>query len=160
MEIMIRVDRPFLAYINSEAIKLALNTALHLLKSPPTAISVVITNNQTVQQFNRQFRGIDAPTDVLSFTNEPDPDFPPVDETAAGYLGDVIIAYPIAKEQAKQSKHEPMEEVILLAVHGTLHLLGFDHDTPARKKEMWSTQQQIMQALNLGHIQPTESSHD
>jgi len=154
MHIMVRVDRPFLAHIDSEAIKVALETTLERFDRS-VEMSVIITDNQTIRQFNHQFRGVDAPTDVLSFTNDPDPDFPAGDE-AADYLGDVVIAYPIAKQQAKHSGHNPMEEVVLLAVHGTLHLLGFDHDTPARKKEMWTMQQQIMQALNLGHVQPTE----
>ena len=50
-----------------------------------------------------------------------------------------------------------MEELILLAIHGTLHLLGFDHDTPTIKTQMWTAQQKILAELGLGHVQPTET---
>jgi probable rRNA maturation factor len=110
-----------------------------------------------VQQLNAQYRGIDAPTDVLSFENTPDPDFPELDETEAGHLGDIIIAYPVAEAQAMAAGHTAQQEVILLAVHGLLHLLGFDHDTSENKEKMWQTQRQIMVELGLEHVQPTES---
>ncbi len=158
MDIILQIDEPFRAGLNAAALENAVKTTLQQVKvHPPGSVSIVVTNNQTVQQLNRQYRGIDAPTDVLSFENNIDPDFPEVDPAAGNHLGDIIIAYPVAGRQAEAAGHTAPEETILLTVHGLLHLLGFDHDTPGGKTEMWAVQQQILTSLGLGHIQPTES---
>ncbi len=154
MDIEIQIDDPFAPQIKAELIEAALTRTLTIMEMP-SAVTVVITDSQAVQELNAQYRGVDSPTDVLSFGNEPDPDFPDPEED--DYLGDVIIAYPVAEAQAQAAGHAVMDEVILLAVHGTLHLLGFDHDTPEDKAEMWAKQQQIMAELGLAHIQPTEN---
>jgi probable rRNA maturation factor len=73
-----------------------------------------------------------------------------------GHLGDVTIAFPVAQTQAQAAGHSSIAELTLLAVHGTLHLLGFDHNTSAAKERMWTAQHQIMTELGLEHIQPTE----
>ncbi|MBN1219752.1 MAG: rRNA maturation RNase YbeY [Anaerolineae bacterium] len=160
MEIVVHIDEPFAANLTPKPLKQAVTTTLHFGSKPGSndlkTISVVITDNETVQQLNRQYRGVDAPTDVLSFAPVPDPDFP-LDEEAATHLGDVIIAYPIAETQAQAAGHATLEEVMLLTVHGALHLLGFDHHTPRDKREMWAMQQQIMVELGLAHVQPTET---
>jgi probable rRNA maturation factor len=156
VDIDIQIDGPFEADIKPASIKKALNSTFQLF--PPLTegtVAVVITNNQIVQQLNRDYRGIDAATDVLSFDNAPDADFP--GEDISSHLGDIIIAYPVAQQQAAAGGHTTLEEVQLLAVHGALHLLGFDHDTPANKKKMWTAQQQVLARLDLGHIQPTET---
>jgi probable rRNA maturation factor len=150
------IDEAFIAAIQPDqltrAVELTLQRFFHSSELP--ALTLVITDNETIQQLNHQYRGIAAPTDVLSFANPPDPDFPGSDQA---YLGDVIMAYPLAEAQAQAGGHTPEQELTLLAVHGTLHLLGFDHDTPANKMEMWAVQQEIMAELGLGHIQPTEN---
>ena len=156
MDIDIQIDGPFAAEIEPAGIEEALKVTFQLF--PPrgkSTVSVVVTSAETVQQLNRAYRGIDAPTDVLSFDNTADPDFP--GEEISSHLGDIIIACPIARQQAIAGGHTAAEEVLLLAVHGTLHLLGFDHDTPANKKEMWAAQEQVMAQLGLAHIQPTEN---
>lgn len=158
MEFTVQIDEPFDIQVAAEPIEKALQTTFrHFTTVTTGTVSVVVTDNNTVQQFNHQYRGIDAPTDVLSFENILDPDFPSHDSTVAPHLGDIIIAYPIAEAQARVAGHAPPEEVILLAVHGALHLLGFDHDTPENKANMWAIQEKIMTDLGLTHIQPTES---
>ncbi len=160
MDIALQIDEPFAAGINAEKIKTAVQKTVQLYNKnhlPVNSITVTITNNKTLEQLNCQYRGINAPTDVLSFKNNPDPDFPDVDPAIINYLGDVVIYYPVAKAQAKARGHTLLGEITLLAVHGTLHLLGFDHDTPDRKEKMWAAQYQIMTSLGLAHIQPTES---
>ena len=119
--------------------------------------AISITNTDAVQQLNAQYRGVDKRTDVLSFKNTPDPDFPDADPEIANHLGDIIIAYPVAQTQADASGHSAMAELTLLVVHGMLHLLDFDHDTPTSKEKMWSAQQQVMTQLGLANIQPTET---
>ncbi|MDX1522872.1 MAG: rRNA maturation RNase YbeY [Anaerolineae bacterium] len=155
LDVTIQIEQPF-ATLDPARIKAALQTTVEAAGRPaPSAesVAVVITDSETVQALNRQFRGVEAPTDVLSFENSADPDFP----GEAAHLGDIIIAYPIAEAQALAGGHETVDEIILLAVHGLLHLLGFDHDTPENKNDMWTRQQEIMARLDLAHVQPTES---
>jgi probable rRNA maturation factor len=111
-----------------------------------TAMSIVITDDAAIAELNCQHRGIDAPTDVLSFpADEPPvevPDEPP-------YLGDLVIAYPYAAAQAAREGHDLNDSLSLLVVHGTLHLLGFDHDTDMNREAMWSAQADALIALNI-----------
>lgn len=113
-----------------------------------SSISVVINTNDAVQALNQQFRGVDAPTDVLSFPAEPLPPDLQADDSEA-YLGDLVIAYAYAKAQAEREGHPLADSFALLVVHGTLHLLGYDHDTPDNRAEMWAAQAQALRALNI-----------
>ena len=83
-------------------------------------MTIAIVPDGRVQQLNRRYRRLDAPTDVLSF---------PSDER--GYLGDVVIAAGVARRQAKQAGHSLQHELRVLALHGLLHLLGYDHEHDA-----------------------------
>ncbi|GAB4535631.1 MAG: rRNA maturation RNase YbeY [Anaerolineales bacterium] len=108
----------------------------------PADLSIRITDDAELQALNRAFLGIDAPTDVLSFpADEADP------ETGHPYLGDIAISYPRATQQAAQGGHAVLHELQLLAVHGTLHLLGYDHAEPEDKAHMWQAQQAVLTAL-------------
>lgn len=111
-----------------------------------STLTVVITDNDSVADLNRQFRGVDSPTDVLSFpADEPPveiPDEPP-------YLGDLIIAYDYATDQAKEHNHPLNDSLALLVIHGTLHLLGYDHDTPENRAEMWAEQEAAVKAMGI-----------
>jgi probable rRNA maturation factor len=159
MDAAIQIDEPFLAHITPEIVERALQAVWSVCSPGLNAasagsVAVVITDTEAIRQLNRQYRGVDAPTDVLSFENTPDPDFPPVESPP--HLGDIIIACPVAEAQAQAAGHTTSQEITLLVVHGALHLLGFDHDTPSPKNKMWAIQQQIMAALDLAHILPTE----
>jgi probable rRNA maturation factor len=159
MEVLFQIDEAYIDEVDTERLQSAVLATLRrfsLTQTPDTSLTLSVTDTQTVQQLNAQYLNIDAPTDVLSFQNLPDPDFPVVDPEEANYLGDVIIAYPVARSQAETRGHSPIAEMTLLAVHGTLHLLEFDHDTPENKVAMWSAQEQIMAELGLSHVQPTE----
>lgn len=112
--------------------------------STDTDLSILFDNDSRIQQLNQEFMGIDAPTDVLAFpAGHLDPD------TGRVYLGDVIISLPQAKNQADQAGHSLAAEINLLAVHGVLHLLGYDHDEPEEKAKMWSAQTQILVTLGV-----------
>jgi probable rRNA maturation factor len=107
------------------------------------ALSVVVTDDEAVRELNRQFRDVDAPTDVLAFGSGAEGDF----VTAPGqpaYLGDIVISYPRAVAQAKEYGHPINRELTLLAVHGVLHLLGYDHVDEADKMQMWARQKEIL----------------
>ncbi|NWG15706.1 MAG: rRNA maturation RNase YbeY [Chloroflexi bacterium] len=113
---------------------------------PEVALSVVIADDDYVAGLNRRFRGVDSPTDVLSFPA----DAPPVQEEGEPpYLGDLIIAYPYAAAQAAREGHTLDDSLALLVVHGTLHLLGFDHDTPENRAAMWDAQAEALRALGI-----------
>ncbi len=111
-------------------------------------LTIVLTDDAQLHELNRDYLGIDAPTDVLSFpASETDP------ETARRYLGDILISIPRAEEQAQAAGHALEAEVQLLAVHGTLHLLGYDHAGDEEKARMWKAQAQILERLGLSGIE-------
>ena len=115
-------------------------------------LTIVLTDDAQLHELNRDYLGIDAPTDVLSFpASETDP------ETARRYLGDILISVPRAEEQARAAGHELEAEVQLLAVHGTLHLLGYDHAEVEEKARMWKAQAEILERLGLAEIEIRES---
>lgn len=159
MDIFVDISPEFAKAVDAQLIEQAVQTTIRQVASNQLAagVSVSVVSSETVQQMNREYRGINAPTDVLSFENEADPDFPEAAPDLAGYLGDIAIAYPIAAAQAAAAGHTAMEEILLLAAHGTLHLLGFDHNSAAAKTKMWAEQQHILDSLNLSHILPTEN---
>ncbi|MBI1792623.1 MAG: rRNA maturation RNase YbeY [Chloroflexi bacterium] len=115
-------------------------------------ITIVLTDDAQLHQLNRDYLGVDAPTDVLSFpASETDP------ETGAPYLGDILISLPRAAEQARAAHHPLESEVQLLVVHGTLHLLGHDHAEPDDKSKMWKAQSEILTSIGLSGIEIRES---
>jgi probable rRNA maturation factor len=125
-----------------------------------SALTIVIVEDVYVRDLNRQYRNIDAPTDILSFPADPLPDELQDD---GPYLGDLVIAYPYTVQQAAREGHVLEDTLMLLVVHGTLHVLGYDHDTPENKAAMWSAQAAALQALNISaHIVPAleEDTHD
>ena len=114
-------------------------------------LSIVLTDDARLQELNRDYLGIDAPTDVLSFpASETDP------QTGARYIGDILISVPRAQSQADAAGHTLESELQLLVVHGVLHLLGHDHADPKEKKRMWQAQAEILKSLDLGNIQIRE----
>ncbi|UCC64805.1 MAG: rRNA maturation RNase YbeY [Anaerolineae bacterium] len=112
------------------------------------ALTLVVTDDEEVRQLNRQFRHVDAPTDVLAFPAAAAAPFVEALEQPL-YLGDVIISHPRAVAQAAEAGHSVQIELALLAVHGTLHLLGHDHATPQEKAAMWAAQEAILGQLDF-----------
>ncbi len=121
-------------------------------KSKNGELTVVLTGDGELRKLNREYLGIDAPTDVLSFpSSEIDP------ETRASYLGDVLISLQRAEAQAKAAGHPLEAEVQLLVIHGVLHLLGYDHARPEDKRRMWSAQAKALEQLGLAGIRISEN---
>lgn len=105
-------------------------------------LTILLTNDDQIQQLNREYLSMDEPTDVLAFpANYMDPD------TKALYLGDVIISYERAVVQAQAGAHALEHEIELLVVHGILHLLGHDHGESDEKAKMWAAQAEILARL-------------
>jgi len=132
----------------SALIERAVHAALtHQKEALDVNLSVVLTDNRRLQKLNRDYLGIDAPTDVLSFpASESDP------ETGTRYIGDILISVPYATKGAKQAGNSLEAELQLLVVHGVLHILGHDHAKPKEKAKMWKAQAEILKSLGLGDV--------
>jgi len=156
----IQVDDPFADLVDVENLSAVVTDLLVKVGLPSAGLTIVITDDEAVQTLNRDYRGVDAPTDVLSFAAqegaETEPvlaDLPPELVAEMGnYLGDVLIAYPYAAHQAAHYQNSIQAELRLLAVHGVLHLLGYDHATPQEEAAMWARQSEILAAFGDAHL--------
>jgi len=110
-------------------------------------ISVLLTDDATIQEMNRSYRGYDKPTDVLSFALTDAVDGAPTAPLVPGMaqmLGDVVISVETAGRQAERHRIELSLELALLAVHGTLHLLGYEDETEAGAEKMRVREREIL----------------
>ncbi|HAL16927.1 MAG TPA: rRNA maturation RNase YbeY [Anaerolineaceae bacterium] len=143
--IHVLIEEAYVSLVAEGSLKQAGQAVLaHQGADPNTDLSIVIDSDEKLHNLNRDFLGIDAPTDVLSF---PSDEFDP-DEQAV-YIGDVIISFQRAEAQAKNAGHPVINEIQLLVVHGVLHLLGHDHADPTEKTRMWTAQAEILDQLGV-----------
>ncbi len=114
-------------------------------------VSLTFVNNEKIREINKEYRNKDSATDVISFAMEElgEGEITVVGAEMPRVLGDIIISVTRAKEQAEEYGHSVMRELGFLAVHGFLHLLGYDHMTPEDEKEMFSRQKDILDAFGL-----------
>ncbi len=124
-------------------------------------VNLTLTDNDAIQEINREYRQIDKPTDVLSFpmlSLETAGDFSNLEEdtednfnpdTGEALLGDIIISVPKVMEQADAYGHTVKREFAFLIVHSVLHLLGYDHMTPEEAAFMENKQKSILKELNI-----------
>lgn len=125
-------------------------------------IGLVITDDTTVRELNRHYRGLDEDTDVLSFSlfhsgpYEGEGEPPTISDSYGEFvmpsskikpLGEVIVSYPQASRQAKAAARKVNEELAHLVAHGVLHLLGYDHDQPEKEQVMRAKEAQALQRL-------------
>ncbi len=136
------------------ALETAVSTTLKAQQIPaPCEITLLLTGDADIQQLNRDFRRMNKPTDVLSFAaGENWPEM----GADSSYLGDIAISVQTAERQAAANGHTLLAELQLLAVHGALHLLGFDHGDPEEKAAMWAAQTAVLSQLGLENVTPTE----
>jgi probable rRNA maturation factor len=148
--IHLQTDEIYQPLISETLLEQAARATLTNQSAPSNSdLTIVVTGDETLHDLNLRFMGVDAPTDVLSFASgEPDP------ETGEVYLGDILISYPRAKSQAGQGGHPITAELQLLAVHGTLHLLGHDHASEEEKSRMWAAQAEILEAIGCPITSP------
>jgi len=147
-EIEISVDDEFRALVDKDwARKIAQQVLKAEGVAPPYEVSLVFTDSEMVRRLNRDYRGVDRPTDVLAFYMLPQKEadscfaLPP---DGVLRLGEVIISYPQAVEQAKEQGHSIERELALLIVHGILHLLGYDHEQPEEEKQMREREEKLL----------------
>ncbi|MFD1212503.1 rRNA maturation RNase YbeY [Arthrobacter sp. GCM10027362] len=124
---------------------------------PEAELSIILVDEDAMERLHVEWMDEPGPTDVLSF---------PMDElrpgtaakpTPPGVLGDIVICPQVAVQQARKAGHPVSEEMLLLATHGILHLLGYDHAEPEEKEEMFSLQRQLLGSF-LGKDAPTETT--
>ena len=118
---------------------------------PGSELSVSFMTNAEIQEINRDYRGKDTPTDVISFAMEElgEGEMDIKIEGAPRLLGDILISVERAKEQASDYGHSEERELGFLAIHGFLHLLGYDHLEEEEEKEMTKKQEEILQSFGL-----------
>jgi probable rRNA maturation factor len=135
------------AGVDLDGLKDLLQTGARILSVPAETVTVLtLTGDEHLREYNRRYRGLDEPTDVLAFAARETPkdqrfQAPPGTED---WLGDIVISLPRARRQAPEAGHSVNDEVRLLAVHGFLHLLGYDHAEPAEEKAMSALTNRIL----------------
>lgn len=133
--------------VDLDGLKRVLEAGARMMKLADETVTVVtLTGDEHLREYNRRFRGLDEPTDVLAFAAQEKPSdqrfqAPPGTEH---WLGDIVISLPRAREQARSAKHPINDEVRLLTVHGFLHLLGYDHAEAAEAVEMTELTNRIL----------------
>lgn len=143
MSIEVRVHPKFAARVVQARLRRIAQKTLRAEKSR-AALTLYITSDAEIRKLNRQFHATNAATDVLAFPMQSDdtplravPNYQP-------YLGDVVISYERARVQARKAGWHIADELDLLAVHGILHLLGYDDQTPRKRAQMWKQQAEIL----------------
>jgi len=111
-------------------------------------VSMVWTDDSEMAELNRCYRGVEGTTDVLSFPMMDDE--PSEDPTGEFLLGDIVISVPRAKAQAEEYGHSLAREMVFLAVHGMLHLLGYDHMTEEEAAIMRAKEKKVMKQIGVG----------
>jgi probable rRNA maturation factor len=150
IQIDVRADPVFREW--KPAVQRACSKVLEQLDVGEGSLTVVLTDEQTIHQMNLDFAGDDQATDVLSF---PAGDLDP--ESGIVYFGDILIAVPIAQKHSDAKGHNLGDELSLLAIHGTLHLLGHNHADAESRDQMWSLQSRALQSLGIEDISEDKS---
>ena len=129
---------------NLEVLEPLLTYALEVENVDNLEFNVIIINNEEIHKINKEYRGIDRPTDVISFALE---DYKDIKyENDYRVLGDIYISIDKVKEQAKEYGHSEKRELAFLAVHGLLHLLGYEKED---EKVMFSKQELILDGYGI-----------
>lgn len=127
-------------------IKIVLNKAIEMEKVGEVSFNVIIVDNEYIHKLNREYRKIDRPTDVITFALE---DNEEIDLDNLRLLGDIYISLDKAKEQSIEYGHSFKREICFLAVHGFLHLLGYDHMVKEEEEIMFGKQELILNETGI-----------
>lgn len=132
-----------------DAVRRAVLTVGRLYGALDAEVSVTLTNDAHIHALNRDYRGVDRPTDVLSFalTESEEPEI--FDAPGGVVLGDLVISLERAAAQAETYGHSFLRELSFLTVHGMLHLLGYDHIEEEERLEMEEEQRHVMDVLGI-----------
>lgn len=152
LQLSIQIEDPFVSLVDKDWLGKIVETTLSAAGVGELVdIGLVIASDETVQNLNRSYRGVDASTDVLAFAlSQPSSDevehfaMPP-DKIL--HLGEVIVSYHQAERQAEEQHHPIERELALLVVHGVLHLLGYDHGKPEAEQSMRAMEAEILNSI-------------
>lgn len=137
MSIEIRVNSKFSSRVARARLARVARKTLRAEKGN-AALTLYVTDDAEIHKLNRAFHGTDAPTDVLAFPSD-------IGRSAERpYIGDIVISYDRARAQSRAAGWHIADELDLLAVHGILHLLGYDDLTPRKRAKMWKRQAEIL----------------
>ena len=120
--------------------------ALKYLKLKKVIFNIIFVDDTYIHNLNKEYRGIDRPTDVISFALEDDQSFIKTDFKV---LGDIYISLDTAKKQAEEYQHSLKREISFLAIHGLLHLLGYDHMKKEDEEKMFALQELILNEAGI-----------
>ena len=123
-----------------------LNIGIKKLNLKDIEFNVILTNNEYIHKLNKEYRNIDRETDVITFALEDDELFPEMENRV---LGDIYISIDKARTQAEEYGHSFKRELCFLAVHGFLHLLGYDHMVEEEEKIMFNLQEEILNEAKI-----------
>ncbi|MDP2948167.1 MAG: rRNA maturation RNase YbeY [Chloroflexota bacterium] len=141
----VQIAPPFRSAVRAPWLRAIARRVLAAESAGPAALGIAITDDVTVRDLNRRYLGLDEPTDVLSFGLSEESDTPfalPPGEAAP--LGEVIISYPTAVQQAEEEGHSVEAELAHLLVHGILHLLGYDHLEREGERAMRRREEEVL----------------
>ncbi|MFI5380637.1 MAG: rRNA maturation RNase YbeY [Tepidisphaerales bacterium] len=147
MAITADTGREFVAFLRK-----MLPKARKLVGGPLGELSVAIVGNRRMAELHERFMGIAGPTDVLTFELEHD-------RRGGVTSGEVVVCLPVARKRAKELGHEPRLELLLYAIHGMLHLCGFDDKTAADFRKMHAMEDRILTALGIGPVFAADGRH-
>jgi len=156
IEVVVQIDDRFADQADAELIERAVVATLVVeTVSGLVEVSVLVTDDAALHALNRDYRGEDAPTDVLSFAAEDQPSDGPtfvLPPDVPRYLGDIAISYERVVAQAAEYGHSRERELAYLTAHGVLHLLGYDHELgAAQATAMRAREEAAMERLGLRH---------
>ena len=133
-------------YQNYDYLNEVINHTLEVMDAKESIFTIVFVTPEEIHELNKQYRGVDRVTDVISFALE---DAHDVSLTDVRVLGDIYICIDRMKEQALEYGHSETRELSFLTVHGLLHLLGYDHQTKEDEEVMFGIQRKILSDLNI-----------
>lgn len=133
-------------YQNYDYLNEVINHTLEVMDAKESIFTIIFVTPEEIHELNKQYRGVDRVTDVISFALE---DAHDVSLTDVRVLGDIYICIDRMKEQALEYGHSETRELSFLTVHGLLHLLGYDHQTKKDEEVMFGIQRKILSDLNI-----------
>jgi probable rRNA maturation factor len=154
LELELTVSEPFQARVDEALLEQTVRAVLAQegIKGV-VEVSLLITDDAELHDLNRTYRGVDRPTDVLSFADNDAPESFIMPPGMPRYLGDIAISYERVVEQAADYGHSPQRELAYLVTHGMLHLLGYDHEQgEAEEAAMRVLEERVMTVLGLPRV--------
>ena len=129
-----------------EEVRKFIDYVLTYQKLDDVMFNVIIVDDEQIHELNKNYRGIDKPTDVISFALEDDDTFKPL---KGRILGDIYISIDAAIRQSQEYGHSLLRELCFLTCHGILHLLGYDHMQEEEEKVMFALQERILESYGV-----------